>query len=270
MKNVLKFLLLGVFLFSMPMMSKAEERNGSAEEVLNTYFKAIIENDVHVIVNNVNDERFNSLDQQISEYQTMVFRDKVLNYEILSDRVTSSNEIKFLVKVEYATGEISQVPILLTNDDETWKVKISLDSLDSEDFKTLKEAPLEPTTPLNSLSNQIYHMLCDWNFSGRGNSEFYSNCTFDINTSSAQVTIGGTQENTNGLSTVGISYSIVKKGLFGDDTWGGTYFRGEFKPNNQFSGTITGKSTSFKGAKIKFVPDYHVQNPGYSGVGGVW
>ncbi|MFS0576520.1 hypothetical protein AB1K83_12855 [Sporosarcina sp. 179-K 3D1 HS] len=132
MKNVLRFLLFAVFLFSTPLMSQAEEiKDKNAGEVIDTYLTGIVENDVQTVVDNVDDTRYNSLEQQISEYEIMLVKDKVVNYEILSSKIISNNEIKYIVKLEYATGEISELPILMINEDSTWKVNVTYSSLEN-------------------------------------------------------------------------------------------------------------------------------------------
>ncbi|CAM3298992.1 hypothetical protein FITA111629_15195 [Filibacter tadaridae] len=269
MKNVLKFLFLGVFLFSMPLISQAEEiKVKSVGEVIDTYLTGMVENDVHAVVNNVNDTRYNSLEQQISEYKIMLIEDKLVDYEILGDKVVSNNEIQYIARLEFATGEISEVPMLMTKEDSRWKVNVSNSSLENEEYKILQEAISETTLSETIITPLAAHFLCDWNFSGRrDNKEFYSNCTFDINKSDAMVNLVVHQDNTSSHS-LGIAYTIVKKKLFGDEVWGSNYVSGT-KTSNYLT-TITGKSKTFSGAKVRFLPDGHYEQPGFSGVGGIY
>ncbi|MFS0576519.1 hypothetical protein AB1K83_12850 [Sporosarcina sp. 179-K 3D1 HS] len=76
-----------------------------------------------------------------------------------------------------------------------------------------------------------------------------------------------TQETSPALN-LGISYTIVQKKLLGDEVWGSRYVSGTRTSN--YTTSITGKSTTFSGAKIRFQTDSHYENPAFSGVGAIY
>lgn len=240
-----------LFVFSLPVLTNAaSEKDLNEKEVLMDYLEAVKSGNIDKAVELVNDSRFESIDQQKQEYQYLFSKDKLEKYIITESK--SNNE--FIVLLYFENGGITKAPFKIISN----KVDINFHSLDNSDYEVIEEGIDTTIRPM--------HTLVDWNFSGaRGGSEFYSIGDFDISgTSSVELLL---TQYTDTAKTPGIVYSIVQKKWLGDDIWGSRYVNGTYK--SLHSTFITGKSNSFKGAKIRFNIDLIDNISAHYGIGSV-
>ena len=240
-----------LFVFSLPVLTNAaSEKDLNEKEVLMDYLEAVKSGNIDKAVELVNDSRFESIDQQKQEYQYLFSKDKLEKYIITESK--SNNE--FIVLLYFENGGITKAPFKIISN----KVDINFHSLDNSDYEVIEEGIDTTIRPM--------HTLVDWNFSGaRGGSEFYSIGDFDISgTSSVELLL---TQYTDTAKTPGIVYSIVQKKWLGDDIWGSRSVNGTYK--SLHSTFITGKSNSFKGAKIRFNIDLIDNISAHYGIGSV-
>ncbi|MFP3918062.1 hypothetical protein U5N28_09650, partial [Lysinibacillus telephonicus] len=241
-----------LFALSLPLLADAASKQETQEsKILINFLESMKNGDIDGVIKYVNDERFESTKRLKEEYKLLLFKDKLVEYEIIENKENNY----FIVNLSFENGGVSKVPFTINSD----KVNINSESLDTDDFEVIKEGEDLTIRPL--------HTLCDWHFSARNQgSTFYSDCEFNISgTSSLDVLL--TQETSISGVTPGIVYSVVKKHWYGDDVWGSRYVSGT--KSSPYSTTITGKSDSFTGAQMRFETDTNSKGARYEGIGSV-
>lgn len=213
----------------------AESVESNPTSTLTTYLQAIEEKNVDEMINFVQDDRYGeeNLTLQKNEYTKKINRQSLTDYKIIDSQVIDENHQQINAELTFDNGEIVQVPFSLENNNDTWKVHISYDSLEEEDgYEVIKEGKQIPS------SSTLATTKVSWDFSGRaGGSTFYSTNSFNISGTSA--TISGTQTHgyvSNGWP-VSITYQVVKKHWYGDTVWGGVTVNGSGSFSKSISGT---------------------------------
>jgi hypothetical protein len=255
MKKLFFTLALGLLLFAVPNVSNAQSFDDPSE-VVTKYLDAVKENNVDEAVKYVEDDRYVNLENQKQDYKILFSENKLINYEIISDSTTLVN-----TKLTFANGGISEVPFVVSGD----KVKITLDSLENQNYQVVKEEvnPIKNVTPFAN-----NHTYTSWNFSSRAEgSVFYGSSTFSFSGQSS-VNMPLTQWLTGTSETPVITYAIVNKHWYGDDVWGNAQVSGTYKNWGEFK--ITGKSSSVSGAQMRFSTKSLTGRATYSGYGSIY
>ncbi|MGE7875819.1 hypothetical protein [Peribacillus muralis] len=229
--------------------------------ILNKYLHAVIDKNIEGIINNVQDDRYDDdKNSQKNEYMNQLNEQNLTNYEIIDSKVIDENNQQLNAVLTFDNGEIVQILFSLEKNDGTWKVHVSLDSLEEEedDFHMIQEGK-----EISTISPRAAALL-SWSFSGRaGGSVFYSTKSFNIPGTTA--TLAGNQSHgyvSNGWP-VSITYQVVKKHWYGDTVWGGTTVKG----SGSFSKKITGTG-KMSGVNIKFkTANGNTTSMGYKGSG---
>lgn len=237
-------------LLAFPLISNATMQE---ETVLTNFLEAVKSEDIESALEYLEDNRYSSQDELEKDYSYLLKQDRLSSYHIENSELESNGVYNYTVKAHFSNGGISIIPFTVMNN----KVHITLDSLENMDYEVLNIGAETPQiTPM--------HTLCNWNFVGRGHgSTFYSGCSFDVTKS--QLTMLVTQKTSDGQSP-SITYSVVKKHWYGDDVWGSRVVTGT--KSSAYTTTISGKSSSFKGAQMRFKTKSHASKPtSYEGIG---
>ncbi|WP_260288497.1 hypothetical protein [Peribacillus aracenensis] len=228
---------------------------------LNKYLQAVKDKNIEEIINNVQDDRYeDDKNLQKDEYMNQLNEQKLTNYEIIDSKVIDENNQQLNAVLTFENGEIVEILFSLEKNGGTWKVHVSLDSLEEEedDFHIIQEGKEISTISPKAAA------LVSWSFSGRaGGSVFYSTDSFTIPGTTA--TLAGNQSHSYVSQgwPVSITYQVVKKHWYGDTVWGGITVKGSGSFSKKITGT--GKMT---GAKIKFkTANGNTTSMGYKGSG---
>ena len=135
-------------------------------------------------------------------------------------------------------------------------------------FQKGKQEPEANTSSSSQAISPLATTLVSWDFSGRsGGAIFYSIGTFNIDGSTATLAnLTQTHDYVYSGCSVGITYAVVKKGIWGDSMWGQKKVSGEVTSPTNYS--ISG-SGSYTGAQIRFTTDTctKTNSLGYRGTG---
>ncbi len=201
---------------------------------LEKYLEAVKEENIDEVIKNVKDERYVNEEPNLqkNEYTYKINKQKLDTFKILdSEKVNDRNHL-INTELSFDNGEIVQVPFTLLENDGVWKVYISDGSLQDKDaYKVIEEG--EPI-----ISIRPFEVGVTWSFSGRSSgSTFYSTNSFDIMGTAATLYGDQTHSYVNEGRPVQVTYQVVEKKWFGDDTvWGGTTITGSGSFTNRISG----------------------------------
>ncbi|QRV09479.1 hypothetical protein JR311_00455 [Bacillus velezensis] len=238
------------------------------ESVLESYLQAVKEQDVEKIMSYVIDER----DLTVAEYKEMMSYEKLNNYEVVKSKALSDDTYYYVVNSSYEGGLVKDVPLEVKKVGTEWKVNINTETLNSDDNKTLQQGSDQYyENAFSKLKNQDQvvkpmDVLMWWDFEKRqGGKTFYSNTKFSVPGKHKYVILGIDSQLSTKPNNTGIKYAVVRKGIMGDTVWGTKYVKGHFTGENKRI-KLYGNSMTFKGANLRFLPNY----PGvYAGIGGL-
>lgn len=159
-----KLLFVGTFLLFAVALGVNNVFAGSLdpEEVVENAYDALLQGDTEKYYNNVIDERFNSEEEAISFYDGDFNHDPLQSYEILNKEKQDDGSYKFTVKRTHKSGGVFQVIITVKEVNESWKLYISDEPLNDDDFEILESRDFNEDS---SNDNTIQAQLKNWNFS---------------------------------------------------------------------------------------------------------
>ncbi|MCU4666573.1 hypothetical protein ABE321_07180 [Bacillus paralicheniformis] len=251
---ILLTFVLGLASLAVPSSSAASQKiKITAKSTLESYLDAVKDQNVKKMMENVIDERGFSTE----EYKDIMSYEKLKSYEIVKSKSVNPDKQYYVVKGTYDGGLVKETPVEVKKVDSKWKVNINNETLTSEDNKTLEHGDdnyNKKTVPPKKQLGQVIKpadVLIWWDYYGRRwDRTFYSSSAFSVpNTSTLKLAIVSQHSTLNGT---GMTYAVVKKGLFGDTVWGSRYIGGDFA-NRTY--TVTGSPKTLKGVNLRFTPN---------------
>ncbi|AIQ17209.1 hypothetical protein H70357_11470 [Paenibacillus sp. FSL H7-0357] len=196
-----------------------------AKQSVSNYFNAIQDGDISEAVKWVIDTRFNSPEEQATQYQELLITDPFSNPTIES--INSNSDGSYTATIELTRkddGSLNEITLPIVQKDGSWKLLIEGTEIRDKNVITtyLNENKSESTiTPMASVNIGNYE---DWLSKS---DETYSN-GFNMHSSSIGVTVW--QYNPGSTDPVYVTYLIVIKGYLADLVLGETIHGPVYRP----------------------------------------
>ncbi|MET3211098.1 UNVERIFIED_CONTAM: type II secretory pathway pseudopilin PulG [Paenibacillus sp. PvR008] len=265
-KTMLLIPLLAMSVF--PGLTGAESASNEelAKQSIKNYVEAAQSGDVSEAAKWVVDTRFNSEEEQLKEYKESLsstpFSDVSIKNVVSASDATYSDPT-YTATVELTRkddGSINTVTYPIIKKGDSWKVLLGGQETKSKKVEKLIQSQSEEnsTSSVKPLSIELtsYGSGTQWVSSG---ASIYSG---QFNMTEDRVGIAGWQQIPGGTSKCAVRYSIVKKGIFGDDAygqvfqtgfnyWNGAAFYNTIYTGNQYSGVHVRATNEELGNTVK-------------------
>lgn len=142
MKNKLSvpaLLLLFLLIFSLPAFASEKDHSEveKAKEVLESTLQYLVDGQIYEYAENVINDRFETYDEALSNYQEIVDYDPVLDFNILRVIEESEEKVSFLVEVELETA-ILEEPYHMVKEEGIWKLYLRAEPIETWEYTVTK------------------------------------------------------------------------------------------------------------------------------------
>ncbi|MGW9528143.1 hypothetical protein ACWHAM_10390 [Paenibacillus terrae] len=232
-----------------------------AKQSIRNYVEAAISGDASEAAKWVVDTRFNSEQEQLKEYKESVSNNPFSDVSIKN--VVSASDDTYTATVELTRkddGSINTVTYPIIKKGDSWKVLVGGQETKSKKVEKLIQSQSEEnsTSSVKPLSIELTSYGSDTQWVSAGAS-IYSG---QFNMTEDRVGITGWQQIPGSTSKCAVRYSIVKKGIFGDDAygqvfqtgfnyWNGAAFYNTIYTGNQYSGVYVRATNEELGNSVK-------------------
>ncbi|MFD1608732.1 hypothetical protein [Oceanobacillus luteolus] len=122
----------------------------SPDEALSNAYDASLEGDSKKYYDSVIDERFDSPEEARFFYDGAFLEDPLVDYKIVDSKKINKNNYEFTVMAEYKSGLSLKLPAKVTDINGAWKVLITDEILEEDEFEVLNTGSV-----LNKNANMI-------------------------------------------------------------------------------------------------------------------
>lgn len=237
------FLLSSLFTFGVS-ASPSSEEEAAKQSVIN-YIEAINAENPSEIVKWVEDNRFESTEDQINQYEFLFTESNYSNYQ-LTDMNQNGQDFEATIKLDFKDNNESVfLDIPVRKVDNVWKLIVEGQEVRTDD--TISEIS---TPEITSSDVQPFADVAYWHMSiGKTT---YSTTSFNM--TGRSVNIIGWQEVLGTQSVPTVSYQLVQKGFLSDDVLGETIIQGIYTQNGtRYTDSISTAMSGNTGVHVKVV-----------------
>lgn len=225
-RKMRKMLLMTLVIMTIfPVTINANSLNNSelelAKQAVNNYIEATQKGDVYEAIKWVSDSRFDSIDDQISQYKESINTDPFSNVSI--EKIVKDSNSSFTVNLKMIrkeNGEVNNVSLPVVNINGTWKLLID----GQETMSNAVRVKIQEERNIQEINKDLISPFAAVNLGNYEASLAKSGSTYSGKFDMTDIIVGitGWQYNPGTTTSRVVMYQIVNKGLFSDDVLGET------------------------------------------------